>query len=75
MHPAYALRMQTEDRSEAARRAARARWGGVKVVIRAPEDLASYVAERAEKRGISIEAWVLRMIEMVRDGKLKEVKP
>ena len=34
----------------------------------------AYVAERADKRDITPNAWICRMIDMVREGKLKEVK-
>lgn len=34
----------------------------------------AYVAERAEKRGIKPNAWIVRMVDMVREGKLKEVR-
>ncbi len=38
-------------------------------------ELWAYVAERAKKREISPNAWMVRMVDMVREGKLKEVKP
>ena len=35
----------------------------------------AFVAERAKKREISPNAWIGRMVSMVREGKLVEVKP
>lgn len=42
--------------------------------VRITPELWAFVEERAEKRSISANAWLVRMVEMVRDGKLKEVK-
>jgi hypothetical protein len=36
------------------------------------DELWSYVAERASRRGISPNAWIVRMVRLVRDGKLTE---
>lgn len=42
--------------------------------VRIDPELWAYVQGRALKREIKPNAWVVRMIEMVRDGKLREVK-
>ena len=42
--------------------------------VRMPAELWAYVAERAKKRDVSPNAWMVRMVQMVRDKKLIEVK-
>ena len=54
------------DRAEIARNAARARWKSAKLTIRLPLDLEAFINERADKRRITPEAWLLRLIDNTR---------
>lgn len=42
--------------------------------LRMRPELWAFVAERASKQNISPNAWLARMVEQVRKGKLKEEK-
>lgn len=43
--------------------------------IRMSDELWAYVAERAARRGIKPNAWVVRMVGMLREGLLAEKRP
>ncbi len=42
--------------------------------MRLPPELVAYIDERAKKRGITRTAWIATMVQMVRDGRLREVR-
>jgi hypothetical protein len=54
------------ERAEIVRKAARARWGDVRMKIKVPVELFDFINERADKRRITPEAWLLRLIDNTR---------